>query len=153
MDTDMGSKSCGHQVATVNFLYCHEDKGAAFKTGMGMVRTFNYLAGQLDMAKEVYPSRFYPVAGLLSASRRQADSPAAEKEAPEGIAVGTPERLIRELKKWESCGVDRVNFVLNAAEEIPQAAVLDSLRLFAREVMPQFAEAEAPHAAVAGGSD
>ena len=46
---------------------------------------------------------------------------------------------MRALKRWEACGVDRVNFLLNAQEVIPQAEVLDSLRLFAREVMPAFA--------------
>jgi hypothetical protein len=43
------------------------------------------------------------------------------------------------LRKWEACGVDRVNFLLNAAENIPQEQVLNSLRLFAKEVMPAFA--------------
>jgi hypothetical protein len=33
-----------------------------------------------------------------------------------------------------------VNFLLNALETIPQAKVLASLRLFAREVMPAFAQ-------------
>ena len=48
--------------------------------------------------------------------------------------------MIRELKKWESTGVDLVNFLLNADETVPQEQVLDSLRLFAREVMPAFAD-------------
>jgi hypothetical protein len=33
-----------------------------------------------------------------------------------------------------------VNFLLNTVEVIPQADVLASLRLFAREVMPAFAD-------------
>ena len=33
-----------------------------------------------------------------------------------------------------------MNFLLNAMEVIPQADVLASLRLFAREVMPAFAD-------------
>ena len=41
-------------------------------------------------------------------------------------------------------GVDRVNFLLNAPETVPQAQVLASLRLFAREVMPQFAALPLP---------
>ncbi len=45
---------------------------------------------------------------------------------------------MRELKKWESVGCDRVNFLLNALETVPQQKVLDSLRLFAKEVMPHF---------------
>ena len=47
------------------------------------------------------------------------------------------------MKKWEACGVDRVNFLLNCMEEIPQDNVLASLRLFAKEVMPHFQSAEA----------
>jgi hypothetical protein len=42
------------------------------------------------------------------------------------------------VKRWESVGVDRINFLLNCMEEIPQEQVLKSLRLFAREVMPHF---------------
>ena len=42
------------------------------------------------------------------------------------------------MKKWESLGVDCVNFILNANEVVPQEQVLASLRLFAKEVMPAF---------------
>ena len=140
-----------NQVATVNFLYCHEDNETGAKTGMKMIRHFNYMAAQLDMAKEAYPAKSYPAAGLLPSLRRQASSPGDQFKAPEGIAVGNPEHLIGELKKWEASGVDRVNFLLNAAEIIPQAQVLDSLRLFAKEVMPAFADSQ-PQRAVAGGA-
>ena len=101
---------------------------------------FQYMAGQLDMAKEVYPTRAYLTAGLLAGARRRAASPGDLKEPPEGIAVGSPDQIIRELKKWEATGVDRVQFLLNAAETIPQEQVLDSLRLFATEVMPHFTD-------------
>ena len=58
---------------------------------------------------------------------------------------------MRELKKWEATGVDRVNFLLNALEAIPQEQVLDSLRLFAKEVMPHF-ERPGERAAAVGES-
>jgi alkanesulfonate monooxygenase SsuD/methylene tetrahydromethanopterin reductase-like flavin-dependent oxidoreductase (luciferase family) len=124
---------------------------------MNMIRLFQYMAGQLDMAKEVYPTRSYPTAGLLAQTRRQAAGPGDERGAPEGIAVGSPEAITAELKKWESAGIDQVNFLLQAAEIIPQQQVLDSLRLFAEEVMPHFSdggtEARADEVAqpVAGG--
>lgn len=126
------------QINTVNFLYCHEDSEEGTKTGLRMIGNFQYLAGQLDMAKETFPTKSYPTAGLLAATRRQAESPGEGKGAPEGISVGNPEHITRELKKWEAVGVDRVCFLLNASELIPQQQVLDSLRLFAREVMPAF---------------
>ena len=56
---------------------------------------------------------------------------------PEGIAIGDPDRLIEELRRWESVGIDGVNFICNTCELIPQDEVLDSLRLFASEVMPK----------------
>jgi len=127
------------QLASANFLYVHEETERGLATGNRMLGTFQYLAGQLDMAKEAYPTKGYPSPGLLAASRRQASGPAAAGEPPEGIAVGNPEQVTRELKKWEATGVDRINFILNAAETIPQAEVLESLRLFARDVMPHFA--------------
>jgi alkanesulfonate monooxygenase SsuD/methylene tetrahydromethanopterin reductase-like flavin-dependent oxidoreductase (luciferase family) len=128
------------QLNTINFLFCHDDSEVGVSTGRKMMGQFQYMAGQLDMAKEVYPTRAYPSAGLLAGARRQAASPGDLKEPPEGIAVGNPDQIIRELKKWEATGVDRVQFLLNAAETIPQQQVLDSLRLFATEVMPHFAD-------------
>jgi alkanesulfonate monooxygenase SsuD/methylene tetrahydromethanopterin reductase-like flavin-dependent oxidoreductase (luciferase family) len=128
------------KLATANFLYCHEDSAKGVGIGGRMIGTFQYLAGQLDMAKEAFPTKGYPSPGLLAASRRQASSPAQAGEPPEGIAIGNPEQVIRELKKWEATGVNLVNFLLNAAEQIPQEDVLESLRVFAREVMPAFKE-------------
>jgi alkanesulfonate monooxygenase SsuD/methylene tetrahydromethanopterin reductase-like flavin-dependent oxidoreductase (luciferase family) len=128
------------KLATANFLYCHEDSAKGVGIGGRMIGTFQYLAGQLDMAKEAFPTKGYPSPGLLAASRRQAASPAQAGEPPEGIAIGNPEQVIRELKKWEATGVNLVNFLLNAAEQIPQEDVLESLRVFAREVMPAFKE-------------
>ena len=88
------------------------------------------------MAKEAWPTKGYPSPGLLAATRRRPPGPAGAGEPPEGIAIGNPEQVIRELKKWEATGVDLVNFILNATETIPQEEVLGVLRVFAREVMP-----------------
>ena len=127
------------QVSSVNFLYCHEDDQVGRERGRKMADTFNYLATQLTSVREVFPGRSYPSLGLLPQLRRAATGPEASEQAGEGLCLGGPERVMRALKRWEACGVDRVNFLLNAQEVIPQAEVLDSLRLFAREVMPAFA--------------
>ena len=148
------------QVNTVNFLYCHEDDATGRERGRRMADTFNYLATQLTSAREAYPAKSYPSLGLLPQLRRQATSPDTSEQAGDGLALGGPERIIRALKRWESVGVDRVNFLLNANEVIPQADVLASLRLFAREVMPALrgsgtgvsaAAAPAPAVPVSGG--
>jgi hypothetical protein len=76
----------------------------------------------------------------LPAVRQEAEGPGDANGLPEGLAIGDPARIIEVVKRWESVGVDRINFLLNAAETVPQEEVLDSMRLFATEVMPAFAD-------------
>ena len=126
------------QVAAVNFLFCHEDDEEGMKTGRRMAGTFGYLAAQLVSARENYPGRGYASFGLLPQLRRPAPDPNQEAALPPNLCIGDPERCIKMLKGWESTGVDGINFLLNAGEAIPHQQVLDSLRLFSKEVMPHF---------------
>ena len=139
-------------VTTVNFLFCHEEDRVGVATGRRLTGMFNYHAAQLVAAREAFPGKSYPSLGLLPQLRREAAGPGDETGAPEGIAIGSPARLVRELKKWESVGVDCVNFLLNAVETVPQEQVLASLRLFAKEVMPHFEKAGDSAIAAAGAS-
>lgn len=129
------------QVNTVNFLFCHEDDEEGVRMGRQLGNTFNYLASQLVSVREAYPSKSYKSLGLLPQLRRQATGPDSHGAGGDGLALGNPERVLRAMKSWEACGVDRVNFILNCMEQIPQAQVLRSLQLFANEVMPHFQEA------------
>ncbi|MHB8576953.1 MAG: LLM class flavin-dependent oxidoreductase [Dehalococcoidia bacterium] len=126
------------QVNTVNFLFCHEDLAYGVQTGRRVSGTFNYLAAQLLAAREAYPASSYPSLGLLPQLRQEAAGPGDASGAPEGLCIGNPQRIIDQIKKWESVGVDRINFLLNCMETAPQQEVLDSMRLFAKEVMPVF---------------
>ena len=136
------------QVNTVNFLYCHENLEAGVRTGQRLAGTFNYLAAQLLSAREAYPSRSYPSLGLLPQLRQEVSGPDEGGRVPEGICIGDPERITGVIRQWESVGADRINFLLNAAETVPQDEVLASLRLFAKEVMPKFQPVAADAAAV-----
>jgi alkanesulfonate monooxygenase SsuD/methylene tetrahydromethanopterin reductase-like flavin-dependent oxidoreductase (luciferase family) len=138
------------QVNTVNFLYCHEDDATGVATGRRLSGAFGYLAGQLLSTREAYPSRSYPSLGLLPQLRPEASAPSDAPRVPEGICIGNPDRIVETVKRWESIGVDRINFLLNAMETVPQQEVLDSLRLFAKDVMPRVANAAA--APAAGGA-
>ena len=89
----------------------------------------------------------YQSLGLLPALRRAATGPDANEQQTEGMAYGDPARIIRAVKKWESLGVDCINFILNANEVVPQDQVVASLKLFAKEVMPHFAKKPANAAA------
>ena len=137
------------QVATTNFLFCHEDNDKGVEMGKRLGNTFNYLATQLISTREVYSSPSYQSLGLLPALRRAATGPDANEQQTEGMAYGDPARIIRAVKKWEQLGVDCINFILNANEVVPQDQVMASLRLFAKEVMPHFARKPVTAAAAA----
>lgn len=131
------------QVNMLNFLFCHEDNDYAVATGHRFSDTFSYAASQYLDIKESYPTNSYFRLGLLSGIREDTLSAtsAAKKEKgkrPEGLVFGDPDRLIEILRRWEATGTDRVIFIVNAMDAIPQEEVLKSLRLFASEVMPKF---------------
>ena len=128
------------QVTTLNFLYCHEDADRAAADGMAMVGMFGLTNAHLLWTREAYPTRAYQSLGNLAPGGGGGDrsSPGDPRGIPEGVAVGDPERIAGVIGRWESIGVTGINFLLNACEVVPQQAVLDSMRLFAAEVMPRF---------------
>ena len=130
------------QVHTMNFLYCHEDYRQARDIGVPMVTSFNIANSHLFWTPEAYPTNAYQTLGnegaRMKPKKTAADDPSVAKGLPEGVGVGDPDHLVETIKRWESVGVTGINFLLNAMEIIPQSQVMDSLRLFAREVMPQF---------------
>ena len=52
-------------------------------------------------------------------------------------AVGTPEQLRQYLRRYEAAGVDQIIFVIQAGNN-KHEHIMESLELFAREVMPEF---------------
>jgi alkanesulfonate monooxygenase SsuD/methylene tetrahydromethanopterin reductase-like flavin-dependent oxidoreductase (luciferase family) len=139
------------RVHTMNYLYCHEDYREAARIGLPMVGEFTALNAHLYWTREAYPTPAYHALGNVGASLKQAagsDDPSAKKGLPEGLGIGDPDHLRRVVERWESIGVDGINFVLNTCEMIPHEQVLESLRLFAREVMPHFQTPAQRHAPV-----
>ena len=134
-------------VSTVGFMFCHEDDATAVKMGGLLNGGFRPLAAQFVHPPEALPTKTH-TQGLLS-SLRQGEGPPPR----EGSTIGDPAHIVRELKRWESMGVDTMNLILNVVECVPQQDVLKSLRLFAKEVMPHFSSkqtmAEAAAAAAA----
>ena len=128
------------QVATLNFLHCHEDLATGAKRGMSFLGLFGMLNSQLLFTREAYPTTAYQSLGGISApaASKGGGNPGAAYGVPDGVCIGDPKAIIEAIKRWESVGVDQLNFLVNACEVLPQEQVLESLRLFAREVMPAF---------------
>lgn len=125
------------QVNAVNFLYCHEDSAHARTVGKRLAASFSS-AGAQPMDVKEYPTETYQAPGLLAAIRRDVNSPADNTKGPEGICTGSPDEIVRAIKQWESVGIDRMIFLVNALETVPQKDLLASLQLFGDEVMPHF---------------
>ena len=140
---DPVSSVVNDQVTTLNFLYCHEDARVAAATGMRMLGLFGFFNANLLWTREAYPTRAYQSLGNLAPPPgAERGGPGDPRGIPEGIAIGDPTRIVEAIERWESIGIDWINFMLNAVETVPQEEVLASLRLFAAEVMPRFRRAD-----------
>jgi alkanesulfonate monooxygenase SsuD/methylene tetrahydromethanopterin reductase-like flavin-dependent oxidoreductase (luciferase family) len=135
------------QVNGVAFMHCGEDDAEAKLIG-GMAATqFGVRAAHLVGIGGIYPSPAYHTHASAAPLRtRPGDVVGPVRE---GTPIGDPEFCIKQLKWWEEIGVDRMVFLINTGETIRQEKVLDSLRLFAREVMPAMTRNERAEAAKA----
>ncbi|HEY5640482.1 MAG TPA: LLM class flavin-dependent oxidoreductase [Dehalococcoidia bacterium] len=138
------------QVNGVTFLYVDETDEAARTWGTKLAYSFSHLAAHLVGIGTVYPTPAYTNPGLLFALRRSSSdekAPGGGGVVGEGMGIGSPQTVIKNLKMWQEIGVDRMVFIINTAEQIPQEKVLNSLRLFAEHVMPAFDRPPAKKAA------
>ena len=131
-----------NQVALGSFLFCHPDNEYGVATGRRLAATFAEISGQILSTRETSPSPSYGVRARPPGWRGQA--PQTDLRAPDGLCAGDPQRVIEAVRMAEELGADRMNFILNMMETIPQQEVLESLRLFAKEVMPHFQQPTQP---------
>jgi len=149
------------QVACVSPMMVHTDEAEAIRRGLEGGNFFGY-----SLAYYAAFGEFAPGADDLWADFQDKraergfdpDSAIAERLAlgakmKEGKTsglrgcVGTPEQLREYLRRYEEVGVDQLIFVLQAGNN-QHEHIMESLELFAKEVMPEFkARDEAQRAA------
>jgi alkanesulfonate monooxygenase SsuD/methylene tetrahydromethanopterin reductase-like flavin-dependent oxidoreductase (luciferase family) len=142
------------QVACVTPMMLHHDEREAIARGLEGANFFGYslahfyvfgkhVPGQTDVWQEFQQKRaqmgYSPeVAMAIRQERLGAKVAAGGGEGLRG-AVGTPRQLREYLKRYEDAGVDQIIFVLQAGRNRHEH-IMESLELFAREVMPEFKE-------------
>jgi hypothetical protein len=146
-------------LACVTTFMCHHDEDTALQRGLEGANFFGYsLAhyyvfgrhrpGRTDVWAEYQQRRaehgYDPEE--VAAARAHQDRLGA-KVVSDGLgglrgAVGTPHQIREYLRRYEEAGVDQVIFCSQAGRNRHED-IMESLELFGREVLPEFAERDA----------
>jgi alkanesulfonate monooxygenase SsuD/methylene tetrahydromethanopterin reductase-like flavin-dependent oxidoreductase (luciferase family) len=141
-DCEPVGKFVNNCVNGVGWMYCGESDEEAMKVGGPGAASFMNAASHLTGVGAVYPSPAYGAqASAIQLRTRPGDVAGPVRQS---TPIGSPETVISALRAWEEIGVDRMVFLINFDQVIPHGKILDSLRRFAREVMPAFAEERKP---------
>jgi alkanesulfonate monooxygenase SsuD/methylene tetrahydromethanopterin reductase-like flavin-dependent oxidoreductase (luciferase family)/putative sterol carrier protein len=140
-------------VAVVLPMMCHEDEQTAIERGIDGGHFFGYSLAHYYVFGEHEPARtnLWDEFQEHRAEQGFARDIIAAEGQPLGVtlfeqglgslrgAIGTPDQITELVQRYEHAGIDQVIFVLQAGRN-KHEHVLESLDLFAKRVMPAFAE-------------
>jgi alkanesulfonate monooxygenase SsuD/methylene tetrahydromethanopterin reductase-like flavin-dependent oxidoreductase (luciferase family) len=151
-----GGFAVNPNLACVLPFMCHEDEETAIARGLDGGHFFGYsLAhyyafgvhrlggeGQTDVWEEFERNRSNFGFDRSVAARR--GGPLGAQLLEEGLgslrgAIGTPDQIRQLIRRYEEVGVDQLIFVSQAGRNRHED-ICESMELFAREVLPEFAE-------------
>jgi alkanesulfonate monooxygenase SsuD/methylene tetrahydromethanopterin reductase-like flavin-dependent oxidoreductase (luciferase family) len=144
------------EVACVTPMMVHRDEREAIGRGLEGGNFFGYSLGHFYIFGDHQPGRtdvwsefqkrraqrgFSPDVAIAMRQRRLATRLEDPSGAQQGIrgAVGTPTQLREYLRRYEEAGVDQMIFVMQAGRNRHEH-IMEAIELFAREVLPEFAE-------------
>jgi alkanesulfonate monooxygenase SsuD/methylene tetrahydromethanopterin reductase-like flavin-dependent oxidoreductase (luciferase family) len=142
------------QVACVSPMMLHHDEDEAIRRGAEGANFFGYSLGHFYVFGTHRPGvtnvwaeyeqrrgaqGFDPeaVARAVKEERLGAKAASGDTTGLRGC-IGTPEQTVEYLRRYEEAGVDQVIFVLQAGRN-EHEHIMESIELFGREVLPEFA--------------
>jgi alkanesulfonate monooxygenase SsuD/methylene tetrahydromethanopterin reductase-like flavin-dependent oxidoreductase (luciferase family) len=128
----------------VSFMFCGATDAEAKGLGGNAMMQFMYRAAHLVGVGGIYPSPAYHAHSSAAPLRNRPGDVVGPMM--EGLPIGDSAACIKALRWWEEVGVDRMVFLVNAGEAIPHGKVLESIRRFGREVLPELAKDAPPRA-------
>jgi len=143
-------------LACVTSFFCHPDEAEAVRRGAEGTNFIGYSLGHYyvfgrhvpgggNLWEEYREQRaehgFDPQAVALAAGNPERLGAKVVAEGTSGLrgAIGTPDQVREYLRRYEDCGVDEVILSCSAGRNRHEH-IMETLDLFAREVMPEFAE-------------
>jgi alkanesulfonate monooxygenase SsuD/methylene tetrahydromethanopterin reductase-like flavin-dependent oxidoreductase (luciferase family) len=145
-------------IACVTTFMCDHDEETALLRGIEGANFFGYSLAHYyvfgrhapagtDVWAEYQARRaehgFDPVAVAMAARNNERLGAKVVEDGFGGLrgAIGTPEQIREYLRRYEECGVDQVIFCSQAGKNRHEH-IMESLDLFGKEVLPEFAERE-----------
>jgi alkanesulfonate monooxygenase SsuD/methylene tetrahydromethanopterin reductase-like flavin-dependent oxidoreductase (luciferase family) len=153
-----GGFAVNPQVACVLPLLCHQDEETAIERGLDGAHFFGYALAHYYVFGTHRPGatsvweEFQANRSAFGFDRQIAAQTGVELGAQllqEGLgslrgAIGTPAQIRELIRGYQAAGVDQLVFVSQAGRTRHEH-ICESLELFAREVMPEFAEQADDH--------
>ena len=141
-------------IATVTTYFCHHDEEEAIRRGSEGVNFIGYSLGHYYVYGKHKPNEtnvwdeyqtlrgekgFDPNAVKMAQNNESVLGAKAVEKGSSGLrgAMGTPAQVRDYLRRYEECGVDQVILALTAGKNRHEH-IMETLELFASEVMPEF---------------
>ena len=144
-----------------NFLH-HPVRIADYRTNPNIAMVSGFMCAETDEeAREKAAGWTFFIFALSRYGRKGIDAPGASnlwaeyqdwrhsdkaKQAVDNALVGSPATIREKLWQFQKANVDQV-ILLNQAGKTSHRDICDSLEMFAKEVMPEFHQADAEHQA------
>jgi alkanesulfonate monooxygenase SsuD/methylene tetrahydromethanopterin reductase-like flavin-dependent oxidoreductase (luciferase family) len=132
------------QVGAFTIVHCAETEEQARANGghdaalWYMRYAFQVLAARGREAQQIGPYEEFRKAHPIIAKVVDNSVTFAELDAEDMVIVGDPDKCIRKLEKYQAAGIDRVLCLMQAGR-IAHDAVMNSIRLFGKHIVPHFA--------------
>jgi alkanesulfonate monooxygenase SsuD/methylene tetrahydromethanopterin reductase-like flavin-dependent oxidoreductase (luciferase family) len=143
-------------LACVTPFMCHPDEEEALARGLEGANFFGYSLAHYYIFGRHHPGRtdvwaeyeklraekgYSPEAVIAAARHSDRLGAKAVEQGVSGLrgAIGTPDQLREYVRRYENYGVDQVIFVSQAGKNRHEH-IMESLELFGREVLPEFAD-------------
>ena len=133
------------QVAALCLVHCGEDDEEARRLAAPEGAWF------LDKVSEFYErwqGREVPDSYMYAVSvgqQQRVSQTAADHIRSGAFAMGNPDTVIKAVKRYEEAGVDQVLCLMQIGN-LSHSRIMDSIKLFAHQVIPQFRKASRPAA-------
>jgi alkanesulfonate monooxygenase SsuD/methylene tetrahydromethanopterin reductase-like flavin-dependent oxidoreductase (luciferase family) len=146
-------------VACVSPMMCHHDEQQAIARGLEGGNFFGYslahyyvfgdhVPGKTNVWEEFQERRdklgYSPEAAIAEAQETLGAKAAAGDTTGLRGSVGTPHQIREFIRRYEAAGVDQLIFVMQAGKNRHEH-IMESIELFAAEVMPEFKDREPAH--------